>query len=346
MIEPPSPDGAPAKEATAPVTYFKDSNTALRELRKLQPPLTDDARAAFIEKVAKGTKAKPIAFSLLAFAWTGKPDARWNLVRAGLRQLLLGDRPLPDADVLSQTSTRRAWLEAEFGTDHRAVVAKTFLCNFSYLRPLYLILAEPDNEAWLEFALADFLEELDGVLEIARNRRPAKKPTELSPGRQLAVQLSRCIPTKASGHKSLRSHLRVVQALVSLRQEHNQKFELAARQIGTLHRLLEESKADATKLQQIVEDARAESRTERSRSETLSRELQHSQEQQRIQKGAAAERIMDELNAQRAAIRAHLRERIQNVRLYADRQEPAREKITRLCDEMISFLDETPHQKR
>lgn len=325
---------------SAPLPFFKDSGIALKELRKLEPPFTDEMRAAFLEKVAKSPMAKPIAFTLLALGWTGKTDARWNLIRSGVRQLLLGDREYPGGSHLGETRARRAWLASEFNTDHRSAAAKSYVADFNYLRPLYIILNEPDNEGWLDAALADFIIELDGAIEVAQDAGPKKASAKLTAARQLAWQISRQVPTKPNGHKSLRTHLHLLQAFTALHLEKGEKLESANQQVDTLDRLLTEARVEVARLHAEVERAQAQIVEERARAEAIAKELRVSRDQQSLQKGVADAKLSDELNAQRAAVRAYLRERIQNVRLYADRPEPARDKIARLCEEMVAFLDD------
>ncbi len=329
----------PLAQAPAPLPYFKDSGAALKELRKLEPPFTGGKRNAYVEKIAKSPMAKPIAFTILALGWAERTDARWNFVRSGVRQVLLGDREFPEARHLGDPRARRAWLSSEFNTDHRTESARKYVAEFSYLRPLYIILNDPDNEGWLDSALADFLSELEGAIEVARDKCPKKPGSKLSTTRQLALQISRQIPTKPNGEKSLRSHLRLLQIVAHLQQEKGEKLELVSQQIAALDRLLAAAKDDVSRLEGVIEEARRQTEIERARADALGQELRITREQQLLQKGVADAKLVDELNAQRAAMRTFLRERIQNVRLYADRPEPAREKIARLCDEMVAFLD-------
>lgn len=337
--QPPPP--ADQAQAPAPLPYFKDSGVALKELRKLEPPFTDDKRVSYAEKIAKSPMAKPIAFTILALGWAEKTDARWNLVRSGVRQVLLGDREFPEAKHLSDPRVRRAWLSSEFNTDHRTEAAKKYVAEFNYLRPLYIILNDPDNEGWLDSALADFLNELDGAFEVAQDSGPKKPGSKLTTARQLAWQISRQIPSKANGHKSLRTHLRLLQVVADLQREKGERLELVSQQIDALNRLLATAKDDVSRLEGVVEETRSQTAMERARADAIGQELRITKEQQLLQKGVADAKLIDELNAQRAAMRAFLRERIQNVRLYADRPEPARDKIARLCDEMVAFLDDS-----
>ncbi len=327
---------------SAPLPFFKDSGVALKELRKFEPPFTDEMRADFLEKVAKSPMAKPIAFTILALGWAGKTDARWNLIRSGVRQLLLGEREHPGGRHLADARVRRAWLASEFNTDHRSAAAKAYVADCGYLRPLYIILNEPDSEGWLHAALDDFMVELDGAIEVAQDAGPKKKPAvNLTAARRLAWQISRQIPTKPNGHKSLRTHLHLLQAINALHVDQGTKLESALEQVETVDRLLTEAKAETARLRAEIEQTEAKIGAERARAEGIASELRASRDQQALQKGIADAKLSDELNAQRAAIRAYLRERIQNVRLYADRPEPARDKVARLCEEMVAFLDDT-----
>jgi hypothetical protein len=266
--------------STAPLPFFKDSGIALKELRKFEPPFSDEMRAAFLEKVAKSPMAKPIAFTILALGWTGKTDARWNLIRSGVRQLLLGDREYPGSRHLGEPRARRAWLASEFNTDHRSAAAEAYVADFSYLRPLYIILNEPENEPWLDAALADFIVELDGAIEVAQDAGPKKASTKLTAARQLAWQISRQIPTKPNGHKSLRTHLHLLQAFSALHLEKGEKLESANEQIDTLDRLLAEARAEAARLNAEVERAQAQIVEERGRAEAIAKEL-------RVSRGSA-----------------------------------------------------------
>jgi hypothetical protein len=337
MTNPPS---VPS-EAT-PRDFFKDSREALRALRKLEPPLTDEVRASFADKVRKSPLARPIAFAVLAQAWTGKTDARWSAIRTSMRQLLLDDREYPSVPQLADSRVRRAWLTSEFSTDHRTDAARAFVARFGYLRPLYILFAEPDNEAWLDVALADYLEELEGALDVARGKPGSKRTSalyKLSPGARVAALISRQLPSKPNAPKGLLAHLRIVNALAQVHALRVEQFEVAQKQLQTLERLLEQQKQEHIRYESALIDARNQTSTEMAKGVALERDLQAAREQLRLQKGVADAKLQDELNRQRAAFRGQLREKLQNVRLYADRPEPAREKIMRLCDEMITLLD-------
>ena len=135
-----TPNKPPEPSQFEPELLFKNVTVALRELRKLQPPLTEELRESFLRRVKQSRFAKPIAFSLLALGWSEKVDARVAFVRNDMRSVLLGDVEFPEEKHLADARIRRAWLEKEFDVEHRSTAAKAYLVEFSYLRPLYIIL--------------------------------------------------------------------------------------------------------------------------------------------------------------------------------------------------------------
>lgn len=337
-------DDLPPQVTNTRPDWFRDSREALRALRKLELPFDDKLRASFAEKVSKSPVAQSIAFAVLGQAWSGITDTRWIAVRSNMRQLLLGNRECPSGRHLADARIRNDWLASEFNTDHRTEVAKAFIARFGYLRPLYILLAEPDNEPWLDNALGSYLDELEYVLSVARGKSGTKKTSvaqKQSSSAKVAALILRQLPAKANAPKALLAHLRMAKALSETQAQRVEQFELLQKQVQTLAGRLEEQNAQLACYESALSDTRNQTSVEQAKVAKLEQELQAAIEQQRLQKGIADAKLQDELNGQRAALRAQLRPKLQNVRLYADRTDPARDKIIRLCDEMTAVLDQT-----
>lgn len=334
-----------AKRQDDPSAGFKDCNEALRALRTMQSPIGGDAREGFIQKTTRSALARPIAFAVLAQGWGDASDARWTVVRQPLRSLLLGTEPYPSPDQLADVAGRRLWLSDEFGTDHRVQSAKDFVERFGYLRPLYILLSAPDNEPWICDALADYLNELEDALAVSKGKAGAKRSAGRSsspPGIRLAAILTRQLPTKGDSPRALLASLRVIEAIGRIQTWQSAETNELRRQVQSLQRLLEEKRSELDRAVAALDEARRKISETEADAGALRHELLRLSHDAQIQKGAAASNLQEQLNAQRAALRSVMRDKLQNVRLYADRSDPARDKIIRLCDEMLQHLDSNP----
>jgi uncharacterized coiled-coil protein SlyX len=344
MSSPPPESKLSSSGAKSPETdHFKDSGMALKALLALKAPVTDDARDAFLAKAKTSPFARPIAFTLLAEGWKAKPPAAWSLVRPGLKEILSDGRPFPSSDVVTRTENRINWLSAEFGITGRAQDSEHYNAGFCYLWPLFVILSFPDNESWLGQALGEFISELDASVSVAKGKSgaPAKIPAGVSLSRSIALDVVRLVQGTSPAIK-LKSHLQLASKASGLSQAIVSAHEFSSRQTQILDRLLTEARAMHAEAEQRVvagEKALAEAKAT---IEELNRKLAAGEQHKTLQKGIAEMRLKEALVEQRSELRFKLRQGLGNIKLYTDRPEPAKDRVVKLCDELISILDGSP----
>jgi hypothetical protein len=330
----------PSAGPTGP-DHFKDSGSARKAMLALKAPISDDSLAVFLGKITKSPLSRQIAFVLLSEGWKSKQTPIWSVLRAKLKDILAEGRTFPSADVMSNTETRKKWIAAEFGITGRIQDSAKFNASFGYLWPLFVILSFPDNETWLGQSLGDFLAELEASIEVGKGNSgaPRKSGGGSDLSRSIALNIVPQVQKNALSIKLLKSHLQLAQKASLLPQRAISTNEFSARQIETLDRLLTEEKAKHLQIEEQLaqaEKALAEAKVEAVK---LKEKLNESDRQKDMQRGLAEMRMNEALVEQRAQLRFKLREGLVNIKLYADRAEPAKERILKLCDDLITHLD-------
>lgn len=323
-----------------PPAPFKSGREAIKALRAIAMPITDVARLEFIDRIKRSSDARLVVFGMLVIERREKLDARWGSMRGVVRQILIGDAPLPERKIFVDPVQRRSWLAGEFGTGYRSEDAKAFLSSGGYLRPLYLLLNEPDSLDWLPQALGEFRDELLGAEEVAKNAKPRPKRLRSMLGEQVAAHLTgELTQGKTRGIKALKRDLKLIELLCERDGYLKDALDDARRQIGLVGRRLEESTQLVAETETRYEAQKEQNQDLRTQIQTLEKEVAQSRDRVTVQRAVVETKSTEQLNAQRAAIQSYMSEKLGNVKLYADRPEPAREKILRLCDEMVAFLE-------
>lgn len=344
----PAPESKPeiaAKKAPDP-DYFKDAGNARKAMLALKAPISEEVRSAFLAKVKKSPVPRYIAFTLLAEGWKSKPAAAWSVVRTGLKEILAEGRMYPSTDVVSRTETRKKWLVAEFGITGKTQDSALYNANFGYLWPLFVILSFPDNEPWLAQALNEFVAELDASIEVGKGKvgSPNKGNGGASLSMSIALDIVPLVQPNALSIKSLKSHLLLMWKTSTLSHSAASAHEYSTRQVEVLNRLLGEEK---TKVQNLEEQITALERglaDANERMNELSQKLAAADQQAKLMQGIADMRVKDALVEQRADLRFKLRQGLGNIKLYTDRPEPAKDRVLKLCDELIAHLESNPHR--
>jgi len=316
---------------------------ALKALLALKAPISDEARDAFFAKIKKSPSARQIAFTLLAEGWKAKPPLVWNVVRPGLKDILADGRLFPSSDVMTREDNRKKWLVAEFGITGRAQDSERFNASFGYLWPLFVILSFPDNESWLGQAMKEFIMELHASIEVGSGKSgsPIKENGATNLSKSIALDIVRLVQGPATSIKALKTHLLLASKASGLVQTVASAHEFSSRQSQVLDRLLSEEKAKVAEAEQQLATAEKAVTHANAQIAELKQKLAAADEQKNLQQGIAEMRMKDALVEQRAALRFKLRQGLGNIKLYTDREEPAKDRILKLCDELITHLDGT-----
>jgi len=334
-----TPSSSDSDIHATPTPPFKSGREAIRALRKIETPVTDVARTEFIDRIKQGPESKFVAFGVWAIERRESLDVRWGLFRGVVKLIVIGDNPLPESSIFNDPVKRRSWLAKEFGTGYSSEAAKTFLTSGSYLRPLYILLNEPDNVEWLPPALTEFRLELLGAEEVANNAKPKPKRPRIPLNQRFVGHLTDELTQGRRGLKALKRDLKLVELQTERETDLNATLEENRRQFRKLTKNLEEASKLADDSQSDLAAQKEEIEALQGTIESLRLQVARSNEQASIQRAVVENKTTEELNAQRAKIQSAMSESLANVKLYADRTEPAREKILRLCDEMLTFLD-------
>ncbi|MDX2187116.1 MAG: hypothetical protein SFV32_09290 [Opitutaceae bacterium] len=185
--------------------------------------------------------------------------------------------------------------------------------------------------------------ELEASLEVGAGKsgKPKKARLGTSLSRTIALEIAPHIQSNPLSIKALRTHLRVAAKASELGVAFTSSQELASRQNQVLERLFSEEKAKVVQAEQEVAKAKqalAEAKVEIAH---LTAQLTAVNQQKDMQQGISEMRLKDALVQQRADLRFQLRNGLENIRLYTDRSEAAKDRVLKLCDELISKLDGT-----
>lgn len=336
----PKPDASGAKPAE--IDHFKGRGMALKAMLALKPPVSDEVCDTFLAKTKNSPFARPIAFTLLAEGWKAKTPAAWSLLRPGLKDILADGRLFPSSDVMTRTDNRKKWLAAEFGFTGRAQNSERYNSSFAYLWPLFVILSFPDNEPWLGQALGEFIASLDASIEVAKGKpgAPAKNPVGISLSHSIALDVVRLVRGTAPAVK-LKSHLQLASKASGLSQELVSAYEFTSRQSQVLNGLLSGEKERHAETEQRAASAKKDVADANVVIAELTQKLAAAEQHRKMQQGISEMRLKEALVAQRSELRFKLRQGLGNIKLYTDRPEPAKERVVKLCDELITLLDGT-----
>ena len=315
---------------------------AKKVLKELKPPITEEQRQAFFAKLSESSHPRQLAIRLLALLVTkqaGSLEKVLSLFQAELTSVLVGGPEAPAELVTMDSDTSVAlWVSKQFPKIANQAEAGQYLETEKHLWILYQILRWWNNTPQFVVAISRYADEFENLTVAdtgGRKRRLAKRK-----GGFISVinTLVKRVPTKPVAILALLDNLRLCRAWAAVS--------------GELQEQLQDAKTYNAKLKAELDAKRSECETQKmalhsveEREKSALDLLAQSQmavtsfkETLQIQVGAhEAERKGLVANAIKE-LRRKLLPGLENIRLYADREEPNTVAIVRNAQELTIYI--------
>lgn len=316
---------------------FKGYAEAYKTLRGLQPPISEDARRDYLNRVRATPSSRYIAFRLLALRAVGDMQTKLTPFIPQLEEILNADSVHLDLRQCDSIEAISKAVSDRFGGLHTKSDLKQFVGERSHLPILFGLIRVWDDPARFQAAVNAFAANLDRLSTTERSQKS-------SPSNNLEIvarALTRRVPEKPLLGKALSEMLKISRALFRQSEETSREnLELqsktgrAATEIESLSVSLENETEAKENLQQDVAKLRAE--LSRLQSE-LGREKKHFE----TLKGHSEDDRKRAVGDAVARLRSELLRRVENIRLFADRDQPNRQGILSLLSEIGEILVES-----
>ena len=344
----PAPPPSPAPPvAAAPPGPFKDLSDFFQTLKGLPRPITDDDRAAVVARIKDSSQKFQIAFEILWLIQDPKLAPRFQWLEPAMLDLLGSGEEDPDLAAKSVPSEAKTWVYREFREVKNLGDWKRFVASGRHLWVLYAILKAFPNKQILVEALSALSECAEQCQNWGADGKQKKVAVQASDPKWIAKLIKARIPTKLELPKAFLESLYAITATAEL-------SEALRKESNGLHFRLKETEDDLTKEKQAEKSAeeRADSLQAKLTAATdelqttrkeLAEERLHNTRQGGFNVVAKNETIKHVL----ALVRQGAVHRLENIRLYADRENPDREEIVALVGEIekhLSKIEEVARQ--
>jgi hypothetical protein len=334
-----SSDSAAPSETGSPT--FKGYKDAFKTLRSLQPPIVEASRVDYLRKVKESKSARYIAFRLLALRAVGEMQTRLTPFIPPLEEILLkGSTPLDLRHCESVDDVQKA-VSARLSDLHTKSDVKRFASEGLHLPILYGVIRLWDQPVRFQAALDALATALDRAISSKRRQKPAPSNNLEIVARAVIAR----VPEKPLVGKALPELLKIAQALFRQSEDIGRENLDLQSEVG---RALSETELLRTELAQQreasknLENELASARQDvRRLQEELRQETDHFET---LKAHGEAERKTTVQDAV-ARLRSEVSRRMENIRLFADRDVPNREGILNLLNEIETLFARTTGEK-
>jgi hypothetical protein len=335
-----SPEQARPSE-TPPADAFKGYNEAYKALRGLGPPMSETVRADYSRKVEESKSGRYIAFRLLALRAVGELQTRLSPFLPQLEHILLKDCNPLELRLCNSIDGVTNAVTTRFTDIRNKSDLKQFASAGYHLPILYGVIRVWDQPAKFQAALDALAATLDRVTKPKRAQKPAPSNNLEIVARALIAR----VPEKPIVGKAVPELLKIAQALFhqteeTARENLNLQSELghAVDEAESLRTQLSEQR-DATK---DLEAKLAAVSANLNRLETdLRQESEHFETLKAHGETERKAAVQDAV----ARLRSEVSRRIENIRLFADRETPNRQGILNLVNEIETLFDDKTGDK-
>ena len=313
---------------------FKGYKEAYKTLRRLEPPISETVRTDYNRKVKESKSHRYIAFRLLALRAVGEMQTRLTPFISDLEEILFKDSSPLDLRPCESVDDVRKAVNARLSVVRTNSELKQFASAGFHLPILYGIVRVWDQPARFQAAL-------DALATALSRATKSKRLQKAAPSNNLEI-LARAliarVPEKPLVGKSLPELLKIAQALFRQsedagRENLNLQSELgrAIREAESLRIQLDEQRDAARTLEAELAVARRDLKRLRA---DLKQESEHFET---LKAHGEAERKIAIEDAV-ARFRSEVSRRVENIRLFADRDVPNRQGILNLVNEIETLF--------
>lgn len=335
MNETPSQPAAPALAEIN--TSFKSYAEAHKTLRAALPPLSEEVKTDYVNRVRTSSSSRYIAFRLLALRAVGEMQTKLAPFIPQLEEILFADSALLDLRQCDSADAVGKAVSACLASLHTKSDLKDFATARFHLPILYGLIRVWDDPARFQSGLDAFATAIDRVSK-------PKKPHQGKPSNNLEILargLIARVPERPLLGKALPEMLKISQALfrqAETTSRENLELESKLAKANTDLQSLQTRLESETEAKEKLQDEIAALRAEVTGLQTgLAQEKEHFE----TLKGHGKEERKRAVEDAVARIRSELLRRVENIRLFADREQPNRQGILTLVAEIGDIFSDT-----
>jgi hypothetical protein len=333
-----SSDSAPS-ETLSPI--FKGYNDAYKALRSLEPPIVEATKADYLRRIRESKSARYIAFRLLALRAVGEMQTRLTPFIPPLEEILLKDSTPLDLKHGESVDDVRQALSVRLSNLRTKSDVKQFASEGFHLPILYGVIRLWDQPVRFQAAMDALATALDRAVSSKTRQKPAPSNNLEIVARAVIAR----VPEKPLVGKALPELLKIAQAI--FRQSEDTGRENLDLQ-SELGRALSEIESLRTKLGQqgeVSKNLENELTSARRDVRRLQEELKQERDHFETLKAHGEVERKTTVQDAVARLRSEVSRRIENIRLFADRDVPNREGILNLVNEIETVFARTTGEK-
>jgi len=334
MDNPPQP-AQPSPPASEP---FKNWQQCFKILRELPRPLVDADREDVIARINGSSHQKQIAFEVLSLIQDTKFAAKFRWLEIPMLHLLGDGEEDPKLAARSVPSEAKAWVYREFDGVRTFVEWKRFLESGKHLWVLHVILKAGSNKEVLIEALSALAECLEHC-QTSRTTSKKKGAIAASDARWITKLINARIPAKLDLPNAFIESLFAINATAALSEALRKESSGLHSRLEIYEEALSGERQARTAAEESAADLLANLDTALAEVATKTKELEAQRLHNTRQGGFNVVARSETINQVIAAVRQGTLHRLENIRAYADRENPNREEIVALVTEIEKHLN-------
>ncbi|HEY6154629.1 MAG TPA: hypothetical protein VIW07_12890 [Candidatus Udaeobacter sp.] len=324
-----SPDKAQSSE-TGLADPFRGYKEAYKTLRTLQLPISEAVREDYIRNVERSKSGRYIAFRLLSLRAIGELQTRLTPFLPQLEQILFKDcTPLELRQCDSIDDVTRA-VAARFTDIHNKSDLKQFAAAGYHLPILFGLIRVWDQPAKFQAALDALATTLDRITK-------PKRAQKLVPSNNLEIVARTIIarvPEKPLVGKAVPELLKIAQALFHQSEETARDYLILQSELAQAVGEGESLQSELNEQREAVKNLETKLAAAKANLNRLEADLKKEREHFETLKGHGEAERKAAVQDAVARVQSEVSRRIENIRLFADREIPNRQGILNLANEI------------
>lgn len=321
-----------------PDAPFKKWTDCSKALKQLAVPASDEERNAFVARIHQSGQKLQIAFEFLWWIQGVKGAGRYRWLEPHMLQLLGGGAEEPRLTALPNPADAGKWVFEELKDINTPVEWKNYVASGRHLWLLHVILKARTNKPTLVEALLALTECIAHYQSTTAEGKPKKTKVQPEESQWIARLLKARIPAKLDLPKGFIETLFALNSAASLSVDLRSESNGLRSQLERVQSTLIEEEAAHAETRQREEKLKTELDNERNELEKVRKELEEEKEHTIRSAGFGDMAKRETVKKVLSEVRRGLTLRLENIRLFADRENPNRDEIVALVTEIERHL--------
>jgi hypothetical protein len=325
----------PSNQNSKPFTKWTE---CLKAIKKLSGENNQNHHDEILARIKTSDQKEYLAFEALCLIREQKRGLNLNWIEIPMLEILSSRSENPPLTAETLSSDARKWIRDEFQDTQTSNDLQEFVKNGRHLWILYGIFETTPNKRLLVECLIEFSECVERCLNIEKSGKRRKKPIEASSAYWIINLLKSKITPKLDLPKPFLETIFAINATSEVSDEvRAQNDSLRKALKATEEDFSSELQAKAL-LEEQVRDLKVKLEDSSQKLEQIQNELNEERLHAARLSGHNIVAKGEVINNVLAAVRRGVNHRLQNIRGYADREQPNRVEILALVDEIEEQL--------